>query len=512
MSLVPTPQVIDHDQRHSVTHLQGLQALAAKSTSSIIPPAVPRDQSSDKESILSTRVPSLRASESADVPSDTPRRRSIEAERSSHLEPFDGIHIGETTAELSGLPAAAGLSTAPSLAIRRKELAYLLAMCAPMFLNGWNDSSPGPMLPRLQSHYGIGYVVASTIFLANAIGAVTAAITNMWLSTRFGLGITVALAATSHAISYAIQATKPPFPIFVLSFLFTGYGEGLFDAQTNSLVALLPTNPNAKLSLLHASYGVGAFTSPLISTRFSNMPVAWHYYFLVSMGLAIAVLGILIWVTKLKHQDTLLHEIGVHPEEETIRAPMIRQVMELKVVHILAFFVLLYTGMEVTIGGWMVTFVQRRRHGGSSAGYVSSGFFGGLTVGRVALIGITRKVGLQRVLYFYTLIAIALEFTIWFVPSLYENAIAVALVGVVIGPFFPIVVRVMSILVPRRVLTGAVGWVASIARMGSAVFPFALAVMAEKYGVQVLQPLIVAMLSAMLGAWFFVPPIPRHSD
>ncbi|KAF8306102.1 MFS general substrate transporter [Clavulina sp. PMI_390] len=502
MSLVPTPQVIGHDQRHSVNQLHGLQSFAEKSSSSIISPALPKDHhSSDKASIRSTGVPSLHVSETEVISSELPRRQNIEAERSSYLEPFDGIHVGETTAELSGVPAAAGLSTAPSLTMRQKEFAYFLAI-----------SSPGPMLPRLQAHYGIGYVVASMIFVTNCIGAIIAAITNMWLSTRFGLGTTLALAAISQGISYAIQASAPPFPVFVMSFLFTGFGEGLSSAQTNGLVALLPTNPNAKLGFLHATYGMGAFASPLVSTQFSNMPVAWHYYYLTSFGLSIISLGVLLFVIKLKHQDTLLHEIGVHPEEEAASTPLLRQVMGLKIVHIMALFVLLYSGTEVTIGGWMVTFVQRLRHGGSSAGYVSSGFFGGLTVGRVALIWVNRKIGLQRVMYLYTVVAIALELTIWFVPSLYENAIAVALVGVVIGPFFPIVVRVMSVFVPRRVLPGAIGWLSSIGRLGSAVFPFALAVMAEKYGVQVLQPLIAAMFTAMLGAWFFVPIIPRRNE
>lgn len=74
-----------------------------------------------------------------------------------------------------------------------------------------------------------------------------------------------------------------------------------------------------------------------------------------------------------------------------------------------------------------------------------------------------------------------LELTIWFVPSLYENAIAVAFVGVALGPIYPIVMNVASVLLPRRfvllsftfstrsdtmltdeirILTGAIGWIA----------------------------------------------------
>lgn len=76
----------------------------------------------------------------------------------------------------------------------------------------------------------------------------------------------------------------------------------------------------------------------------------------------------------------------------------------------MALFILLYVGIEVTIGyvlvliwsrvgadlvlyrGWIVTFLLRRRGGGPSTGYVTSGFFGGMTAGRLFLIPVTHFV------------------------------------------------------------------------------------------------------------------------
>jgi len=87
-----------------------------------------------------------------------------------------------------------------------------------------------------------------------------------------------------------------------------------------------------------------------------------------------------------------------------------KQVMKTRAVHLLAFFVLIYVGVEVTIGGWIVTFIIKVRGGGPSAGYISSGFFGGqfgslntiftnhntihlagLTLGRVLLLWVNKK-------------------------------------------------------------------------------------------------------------------------
>jgi fucose permease len=55
----------------------------------------------------------------------------------------------------------------------------------------------------------------------------------------------------------------------------------------------------------------------------------------------------------------------------------IKEILSNKAVHFLALFILIYVGVEVTIGGWIVTYIIEERGGGPSAGYISSGFFGG---------------------------------------------------------------------------------------------------------------------------------------
>jgi fucose permease len=69
-----------------------------------------------------------------------------------------------------------------------------------------------------------------------------------------------------------------------------------------------------------------------------------------------------------------------------------KQILSIKSVHLLAFFILVYVGAEVTIGGWIVTFIIELRGGGPSSGYISSGFFGGLMLGRIILLPVNKLV------------------------------------------------------------------------------------------------------------------------
>lgn len=59
-----------------------------------------------------------------------------------------------------------------------------------------------------------------------------------------------------------------------------------------------------------------------------------------------------------------------------------------------AVFLLLYVGVEVALGGWIVTFMMRVRHGEPFAsGMAATGFWLGITVGRVVLGFVTPRLG-----------------------------------------------------------------------------------------------------------------------
>ncbi|EUC64161.1 MFS general substrate transporter [Rhizoctonia solani AG-3 Rhs1AP] len=60
-------------------------------------------------------------------------------------------------------------------------------------------------------------------------------------------------------------------------------------------------------------------------------------------------------------------------------------------------------------------------------------------------------------------------------------------------------------IVPRRILTGSIGWIASFGQAGSAVFPFMTGALAQKHGVKVLQPMLVGMISSLLVLWTLIP-------
>jgi fucose permease len=101
---------------------------------------------------------------------------------------------------------------------------------------------------------------------------------------------------------------------------------------------------------------------------------------------------------------------------------------------------LLYVGAEITIGGWLVTFMLNVRNGTPSASsLVASGFWIGITVGRFALGWITSYFGEKIMVSAYLVVAIGLELAFWLGKEFVVSAIMAALVGLSIGMVMPAV-------------------------------------------------------------------------
>ncbi|KAJ7058154.1 major facilitator superfamily domain-containing protein [Mycena amicta] len=419
---------------------------------------------------------------------------------------------------------------------RNTEKIQLATLCWTLFLAGWNDGSLGPLLPRIQQSYHIGYTLVSVLFVlqcAHHQGSFLGAMVNIPMTPKYGFGKLVLLGSMCQMIAYSLQASAAPFPVFVLAGFINGIGLAIQDAQANGYVASIASNRETgiKMGVVQAAYGAGALVAPLVSTQFAQPRFQprnrWAFHYLVSLGMTVLNTLLLAAVFRGRKQNdclALIGQVASENEEEEVKAANsevvvvsstehaqershLRQIISLKSVHLLALYLLVYVGTEVTIGGWIVSFMITVRHGGPSSGYVSAGFFGGLTLGRVLLLPVNKLIGEYRAVYLYGILAIALELVIWLVPSVIGGAIAVSFVGLVLGPLYPIAMNHAGRVFPPRLLTGIIGFVAGVATVGAGVLPLVTGAIAGAggQGIVSLEPVVVAMLVVMLGLWALVP-------
>ena len=103
--------------------------------------------------------------------------------------------------------------------------------------------------------------------------------------------------------------------------------------------------------------------------------------------------------------------------------------------------------------------------------------------------------------------SLCLELLFWLVPSFTVSAIAVAFQGFFLGPMFPAAVVACTKLLPRHLHVSGIGFAAAFGGSGGAIFPFVIGLIAQHRGVQVLQPIILALIAAIWMLWMGLPRI-----
>lgn len=140
-----------------------------------------------------------------------------------------------------------------------------------------------------------------------------------------------------------------------------------------------------------------------------------------------------------------------------------------------------------------------------TSGVTATGFWAGMTVGRVGLSFLTARLGEFRSVLLYLAFCLGLELVFWLVPSLVASAVAVAFLGMFLGPLFPTAIVVVTKLLPRHLHVGSIGFGTALGGSGGAIFPFLVGAIAQAKGVETLQPIILAILVAISGLWLLLP-------
>ncbi|KAL2149524.1 hypothetical protein VTH82DRAFT_8175 [Thermothelomyces myriococcoides] len=396
-------------------------------------------------------------------------------------------------------------------------------------LLGMTDGALGALLPYIESFYSISYTVVSLVFLSPFVGYLLAALLNNQIHHRLGqVGVAV-VGPVSRLIGIVPLVFHPPYPAMPVILLFLGFGNGIQDSAWNAWIGNMH-RANELLGFLHGAYGLGGTIGPLIATAMvTKASLPWYYFYYVMIGLD--GLSLLLLVPAFWRATAEVHRAAVQAGDAATATPgggggdsgdggdsgegeeggskkrtTTRTVLRSPVVWLVAFFLLGYVGAEVSLGGWITMFMLRVRHAEPFlAGLTSTFFWLGLTVGRVVLGFVTGKVGEKVAIAVYLLLSVALQLLYWLVPSVAASATFVTFLGFFLGPLFPAAVVAATKLLPASYHVSAIGFAAAFGGGGAAIFPFAVGAIAQSKGVEVLQPIILAILVFILLMWLMLP-------
>ncbi|KAI9047891.1 hypothetical protein LZ554_007693 [Drepanopeziza brunnea f. sp. 'monogermtubi'] len=371
------------------------------------------------------------------------------------------------------------------------------------FIIGMNDGSYGALIPHLEAYYDLNYTIVSLIFLSPFAGYSLASTLNNLIHVRFGQRGVALVGPLCHLITYIVVAIHPPYPVLVVMFVFVGFGNGLIDAAWCAWLGNM-ANANEVQGFLQASYSLGATIAPLIATALiEKTSLAWYgFYYIMITGSAVELATSSFTFRK---QTGAVYE-AENPRDPDSKTGRTREALRSKITWLFCLFIFGYVGAEVSLGGWIITFMSKVRNAtpfASSA--TSTAFWGGMTIGRLFLPLLTSRLGEYPSVIAYLALSFALELIFWLVPSLVVSAVAVALLGVFMGPMFPTAIVMVTKLLPKDLHVGCIGFGTAFGGSGGAIFPFLVGAIAQNRGVKTLQPVILALLVAMTVLWALLP-------
>jgi fucose permease len=361
-------------------------------------------------------------------------------------------------------------------------------------LIGANDGAVGVLLPSMRGFYQVDKATIGFLFLAGALGYLLASFNQGLLIEQLGNRLFLVVGASVFILGAGTLSLRPVFPVALVAVMLIGGGGAALDAGLNAYIAGLPRNASL-LNYLHAFYGIGALIGPALASLILAASWTWNsvYIIWVSVGM-VALVG--FWF--------VFREPAFDENKKAAKEPgnVLALALRLRVVWIGALFLLFYVGSEVSLGSWSYTFLTEQRHLPTLfSGWAVSGYWFGLTVGRLTLARLAERGGGKRLIQ-GCLVGVAVGIVlIWFAPDGAVAAAGLWIAGFSLGPIFPTTIAIMSTLVPSRLLPSAIGFLASLGSMGAALFPWLAGNLAQQFGLWTLLPYIVVLSGVMLVLW-----------
>jgi len=377
---------------------------------------------------------------------------------------------------------------AASAARRNAKLAQTGAYSAAFIALGMVTASLGPTISGLAANTGTTLSGISVLFTARSLGYL--------LGSFFGGRLYDQV--TGHPVMVAVllvmAVTMVLSPIFsvlwllVAIFLITGLAEGALDVGGNVLLVWVHgSGVGPYMNALHFFFGVGAFLSPILIAQVGlrSDDLRWAYWALAALMLPSAA-----WMWRVP---------SPRPGDGANVASS-RQSSLLLLVLFLAFF-FLYVSAEVSFGGWVFTYgVETGLADESAAAYLTSAFWGALTLGRLLAIPIAARFRPESVLLGDLVGSLVSVLVILAWPgsstALWVGALGL---GLSLASVFP---TLMSLAERKMAVTGSVtGWFLVGSSAGAMSLPWLIGQLLEPVGPRVTMVAIAIDLVAAFAVW-----------
>lgn len=244
-------------------------------------------------------------------------------------------------------------------------------------------ASLGPTLPGLAANTSSSLGQAGLLFTTRSLGFTLGSLYGGRAYDRLPGHRVMAGVLLLMAAMLALAPVTGLFWLLALIMLVLGVGEATLDVGGNTLLVwLFRREVGPFMNAMHFFFGAGAFLSPIIVTHVARLSgdIAWAYWTLAALVAPVA-----LWLVRVPSPAA---PAAAGRDGDGRGRPLL--------VFLIAAFFFLYVAAEVAFGGWIFTYATVQQFGGpaftqATAAYLTSAFWGALTLGRLLSIPLAAR-------------------------------------------------------------------------------------------------------------------------
>lgn len=361
---------------------------------------------------------------------------------------------------------------------------------------GLPDGLLGVAWPSMRESFGLPLDALGGLLVMYTTGYLISSFGSGWLLRQTNVGVVLSSSCLATGISLIGYASVGRWWMVILSGAVTGLGAGAIDAGLNTFAAMRFSTRT--INWLHAFYGIGAFSGPLMMTGVLSAGHPWQ------QGYAIAGAGQLLLAGCFgltqhqwnRHQPATEEKLVTMPELTGSVISLIR----LPVVWCSVTIFFVYTGIEATAGVWVYSlFTEARAISMMTAGTWMSIYWGALTVGRILsamVVGqITTRWLLRGCIAGQALGAMLL----WLNLSSSSSFSGLALIGLASAPVFPTLIATTPERISQQYIARIIGFQIAAAVLGQSLLPALAGLLARTFGLELIAPALLTAALLLFG-------------
>ncbi len=355
-----------------------------------------------------------------------------------------------------------------------------------MFLTlGIGAALVGPTLPELAANTRAQLSAISIIFSTRALGGLVGSFRGGRLYDRLPghrvMAVMLLVLGTGMALVPALRQLW----LLAGALFIVGIAEGTLHVGGNTLLLWTHRQSAAPyLNGLHLFFGVGAFLGPaLIALLLSaGAGISGAYWSVAILGVPVA-LYLLRWTS---------------PTAPAASASTALAQADRRLLFMFCLFFFLYVGAEVSFSSWIYTYaVTQQLATIATAAYLTSVFWGTVTLGRIISIPLTMRWRPRRILLVDLLGALASLLVILIGGSSLAVWVGTAGFGLSVASVFPTTIAMAG---RRMPVSGRVtGWFLVGASLGGMTLPWVVGQLFEPLGANMMIVLVIAGMAGALA-------------